>query len=72
MDDRFRDDFWALLCSFSRSLRVLFILITILLVLTVVAIVGGDPNSAGYRVALLDLAILLPAWVVIGLILHRC
>lgn len=72
MDERFREDFWALLCSFSQSLRVLFILVTILLLLTVAALLGGDPNSAGYRVALLDLAVLLPLWAVVGQILRKC
>lgn len=72
MGENFRKEFWILLCSFKRALRVLFILVTILLVLTVIALVGVDPDSASFLVVLLDLAVLLPLWVVIGVVLRKC
>jgi len=72
MDENFRKEFWILLCSFRRALRVLFILVTILLVLTLVALVGVDRNSTSFGVVLLDLVVLLPLWAVVAAILRKC
>jgi|GEM_PF-4180690 len=72
MDESFRKDFWAIICGFRQPLRVLFILVTILLILSLIALVGVERGSTSFGVVILDLVVLVPFWLVVGWILRKC
>ncbi|MFB6074995.1 MAG: hypothetical protein ABEJ89_08290 [Haloarculaceae archaeon] len=66
------DDFWSLVCGFRRQMVVVLYFLVVLLVLTGFTLALGNPESASYMLALIDVALIVIVGGVIGAVYWQC
>lgn len=67
-----RERFWDIICDFRGPLRLLLLVLTTLLVLTVLTMAIGEQQTDAYVISLVTTAILLGTIVPVSYCVWRC
>lgn len=64
--------FWDVMCDFRDYLWIGIMVLIFFLILTIISLAWGDPGTASYNIALLNLAMILGAGAVMGWMFWVC